>query len=64
MMDGFEEEGVFVYEKGIVDYKIMNIGEELLQITFRLNTEQQSDLTAMCYFDRNLKKVIKWVERN
>lgn len=64
MMDEPYEDGAFVYEKGTVNYHIINIGEELLQINFRLNTEAQTDLTAMCYFDTKAQKVIKWIERN
>lgn len=64
MLDSFNVEGTFIYEKGLVDYEIVDMNEELLRINFRLNTEEQTDLTATAYFNRNLQKMTKWVERN
>lgn len=64
ILDSLNEEGSFIYERGKVDYKIVDMGEGQLRINFRLNTDEQTDLTATGYFDRNLQKVSKWIERN
>lgn len=60
----FDEEGTFIYEEGTVSYTTIAIGENVVQITFRLNTDKQTDLTAMCIYDTNRKKMMKWIERN
>lgn len=56
--------GTFLYQEGTVTYSTSEMGTNLLQITFRLHTETQTDLTAMSYYDLDLQKMTKWIERN
>lgn len=62
--DGYASAGSFFYEKGTVTYSIASSGNDRLQINFRLNTDTQTDLTAMSYYDTELQQMVKWVERN
>ncbi|MDQ0156406.1 competence type IV pilus minor pilin ComGG [Robertmurraya andreesenii] len=56
--------GNFIYEEGTVSYSISKIATDLFQITYRLNTDEQTDLVAMSYYDTNVQKMVKWLERN
>lgn len=60
----FDEEGTFIYEKGTVTYTTIEMGENIIRINFRLDTDTQTGLTAMCYYDTDKKKMMKWIERN
>lgn len=56
--------GTFIYQEGTVTFSTSEMGTNQLQITFRLHTEAQTDLTAMSYYDLDLQKMTKWIERN
>lgn len=56
--------GTFIYQEGTVTVSTSEMGTNQLQITFRLHTEAQTDLTAMSYYDLDLQKMTKWIERN
>lgn len=62
--EGYPLTDIFFYEKGTVTYSVSELEPELLQITYRLNTEVHTDLLAMSYYDTALQRTIKWVERN
>ncbi len=56
--------GTLIYEEGTVSYSMSKIATDLFQITYRLNTDEQTDLVAMSYYDTNVQKMVKWLERN
>jgi hypothetical protein len=62
--ESFDYTGSFVYEKGTVTYKITELGESLFQIKFDLTTTHQSGATGTGFYDADLQKMIKWIERN
>ncbi|MDF1507602.1 competence type IV pilus minor pilin ComGG [Robertmurraya sp. DFI.2.37] len=60
----FKKTGQFHYENGTVTYQIEELGPGQLQISFRLFTSSQGELTGVGYFDQELQKMVKWTERN
>lgn len=56
--------GSFVYEKGMVTYSIASAGANLLQITLRTKFDKEEEAMGMGYYNTELKKLTKWVERN
>lgn len=63
MEETFPIEGIFQYKDGIVSYKVDEIGEALLQVTLYVEIESREKTMGLGYFDRDLKKIIKWIEK-
>lgn len=60
----YDAAGTYRYERGDVSFTVMETDTNLYQITFQLTTEHQNALSGIGYYDPNLQKIIKWVERN
>lgn len=63
MEETFPIEGIFQYKDGIVSYKVDEIGEALLQVTLYVEIESREKTMGLGYFDRDFKKIIKWIEK-
>lgn len=60
--DAYELVGRIIYKDGTVYYTIEEIGTNLFQITFRLQVQSRRDVTGLAFYDRDLRKIIKWIE--
>ena len=56
--------GSISYSQGNIDYKIIPVTSKLLQITFKMQLYDYPRRTGTAYYDKDLKKMIKWVENN
>ncbi|WP_449621331.1 competence type IV pilus minor pilin ComGG [Robertmurraya sp. Marseille-Q9965] len=56
--------GSFTYEKGAVTYSITSGGSNLLQITLRSKLDTTEEAMGIGYYNKDLKKLTKWLERN
>ncbi|WP_158318832.1 competence type IV pilus minor pilin ComGG [Robertmurraya kyonggiensis] len=56
--------GSFTYEKGLVTYSITSGGSNLLQITLRSKFDTTEEAMGIGYYNKELKKLTKWLERN
>ncbi|WP_413361256.1 competence type IV pilus minor pilin ComGG [Robertmurraya sp. 2P01SA] len=59
-----EKTGIFYFENGTVTYQINELDSTQLQILFRLVTSTGAELEGFGYYDQNLEKMVKWLERN
>lgn len=60
----YEPNGSFMYEGATVTYSVIDLGTNILQISFRLTTDSDLQTTATANFDKESQKISKWVERN
>lgn len=56
--------GSFTYENGAVTYSITSEGSNLLQITLRSKLDTTEEAMGIGYYNKDLKKLTKWLERN
>ncbi len=60
----FNASGNYHYSHGEVTYSIMPLTETLYQITFKTIIDSNSPTISYAYYDTDLKKMIKWIEKN
>jgi ComG operon protein 7 len=59
-----EESGVYLFKNGSVSYEISAAATSLIQITFRTKIDSDKEISGYAYYDTDLQKVIKWIEKN
>ncbi|GLB58175.1 competence type IV pilus minor pilin ComGG [Cytobacillus sp. NCCP-133] len=60
----YDISGSYYYKHGHVSYSTSPLATTLYQITFKAKIGSNSVITAYAYYDTDLKKVIKWIEKN
>ncbi|MFB6465832.1 competence type IV pilus minor pilin ComGG [Cytobacillus sp. Hz8] len=56
--------GTLAYMDGEVDYLIKDLTAEVSQITFQIHFPENEKVTGMAFYDKKLKIMIKWYEKN
>jgi hypothetical protein len=56
--------GTFQFHNGHVDYTADTPSGSTQRITFTLKLHSGETATGFGYYDRSLKKIIKWIEKN
>jgi ComG operon protein 7 len=56
-------QGIFQYTNGKVDYEIYQITNSIIQTTFQLKLDTGEELVGYSFYDKDLMKMIKWVEK-
>ncbi|MCQ6273719.1 hypothetical protein JMM81_01845 [Bacillus sp. V3B] len=60
-----KEQGSIEFNDGHADYVIIELTTQLWEININLKTGiDQIDISGLAYYDTDLQKVIKWVEKN
>ncbi|MBG9448675.1 hypothetical protein ABE67_04955 [Cytobacillus firmus] len=59
-----EESGVYSFKKGSVSYEISPVATSLIQITFKTKIGSDKEISGYAYYDTDLQKMIKWIEKN
>src|SRR5690606_37518007 len=59
-----EESGVYLFKDGKVSYEISPVAASLIQITFKTKIGSAKEITGYAYYDTDLQKMIKWIEKN
>lgn len=59
----YEKTGVIVYKDGTVSYSIVENGNDLLQITYRLNLPPRTEVNGLGYYNKNSGKMVNWFEK-
>ncbi|WP_180954998.1 competence type IV pilus minor pilin ComGG [Bacillus sp. V3-13] len=59
-----EPAGTYFFQEGEVAYNIGPVAGSVLQVTFILTIASGIETTSYAYYDSNLKKMTKWVEKN
>lgn len=62
--DALLKEGSFKYKDGVVSYKTNEMGGNLVQVTFYVEIDSREEMIGLGYFDRDLKRMIKWMEKD
>ncbi|MDZ5471022.1 competence type IV pilus minor pilin ComGG (plasmid) [Bacillus sp. 31A1R] len=60
----FELTGLFQYEGGAVQYYIESYSEEMYKITYYLDLGLDKKVVSVSYYDKTLKKMVKWAEKS
>ncbi|UII54831.1 hypothetical protein LS684_14345 [Cytobacillus spongiae] len=55
--------GELHFHDGVVQYEQVAITSALTQVTFKLYLEANMEILGFGYYDQDLKKMIKWVEK-
>lgn len=65
-MGGDEKEpGSIEFNDGQADYVIMELTDQLWEINITLKTGiDQMTISGLAYYDTDLQKIIKWIEKN
>ena len=56
--------GLYIFSEGKVEYRSEKLMEGLLKVTFDLRMDGRQVVSGIGYYDRELKKMIKWIEKN
>lgn len=56
--------GVLSFNNGYVTYYTEQLEEEQVEVTYQMYLEEEYQLTANSFFDQNIGKMTKWVEKN
>lgn len=56
--------GQFVFKKGIVLYRVESYSSSLLRVTFTVKLNTSEEAAGVSFYDKNQKKMIKWIEKN
>ncbi|HYK72377.1 MAG TPA: competence type IV pilus minor pilin ComGG [Pseudoneobacillus sp.] len=56
--------GQFAFKKGIVLYKVESYSSLLLRVTFTVKLNTLEEAAGISIYDKNQKKMIKWIEKN
>lgn len=59
----YERKGEIVYKDGTVSYSIVEAGNNLLQITYRLNLPPRTEVNGLGYYNKKLGKMVNWFEK-
>jgi ComG operon protein 7 len=59
-----EESGVYLFKEGKVSYEISPVAASLIQITFKTKIGSDKEISGYAYYDTDLQKMIKWIEKN
>ncbi|MGG1831866.1 competence type IV pilus minor pilin ComGG [Cytobacillus firmus] len=59
-----KESGVYSFKKGSVSYEISSVATSLIQITFKTKIGSDKEISGYAYYDTDLQKMIKWIEKN
>ena len=60
-----QEPGSIKFNDGQVDYVIMELTDQLWEIDIHLKTgKDQVQISGLAYYDADIQRVIKWVEKN
>jgi hypothetical protein len=62
--DSIQTNGVFIYKGGKVDYLSSSPLDGIQKVTFTLQLESGEVASGIGYYDINVKKMSKWVEKN
>lgn len=60
----YDLSGIYYYASGQVSYSTVPLASSLYQITFRTKIGSDPEITSYAYYDIDLEKVIKWIEKN
>ncbi|CAM3734903.1 competence type IV pilus minor pilin ComGG [Cytobacillus oceanisediminis] len=60
----YDLSGSYSFAKGNVSYSMSPLAASLYQITFKTKVGSDSEITTYAYYDIDLEKVIKWIEKN
>ncbi|EIJ78845.1 hypothetical protein PB1_14844 [Bacillus methanolicus PB1] len=56
--------GIFQYTNGKVYYKVNHVTNSIIQAAFELKLDSGEEFHGFCFYDKDLMKMIKWVEKN
>ncbi|WP_102274584.1 competence type IV pilus minor pilin ComGG [Cytobacillus massiliigabonensis] len=56
--------GIYSFLDGEVNYHSVKVTDSLLRVTFVLTMKDSPEITGVGYYDKELKKMIKWNEKN
>ncbi|MCM3704549.1 MULTISPECIES: competence type IV pilus minor pilin ComGG [Cytobacillus] len=59
-----EVSGVYLFKEGSVSYEIAPVATSLIQITFKTKIGSDKEISGYAYYDTDLQKMIKWMEKN
>lgn len=59
-----EVSGVYSFSDGEVNYHSVKVTDSLYRVTFTLVMRNLPEITGFGYYDKELKKMIKWNEKN
>lgn len=62
--DHGEVSGVYSFSDGEVSYHSVKVADSLYRVTFNLALKNLPEITGFGYYDKELKKMIKWNEKN
>lgn len=62
--DSIQTNGVFIYKNGEMNYLSNTPLGGIQKVTFTLQLESGEIASGIGYYDINIKKMIKWVEKN
>lgn len=56
--------GVLSFHNGYVAYQTKLLSEEQVEVTYQMYLEDEYELTANSFYDKNIDRMTKWVEKN
>lgn len=56
--------GEYLFHNGSANYRIETYSSSLLKTTVTIKLDTMEEIVGFVYYDKNQKKMIKWVERN
>ncbi|RBP89415.1 competence protein ComGG [Cytobacillus firmus] len=59
-----DESGIFSFKNGSVSYEVSPVATSLIQITFKTKIGSDKEIFGYAYYDTDLQKMIKWIEKN
>ncbi|KON87068.1 hypothetical protein AF332_09780 [Sporosarcina globispora] len=59
-----EKSGIYFFKNGSVSYEISAVASSLIQITFKTKIGSDKEIFGYAYYDTDLQKMIKWIEKN
>jgi competence protein ComGG len=59
-----DKSGIFSFKNGSVSYEISPVATSLIQITFKTKIGSDKEISGYAYYDTDLQKMIKWIEKN
>ncbi|WP_264738536.1 competence type IV pilus minor pilin ComGG [Cytobacillus firmus] len=59
-----EKSGIYSFKNGSVSYEISQVATSLIQITFKTKIGSDKEIFGYAYYDTDLQKMIKWIEKN
>lgn len=59
----YASESDFTFSSGVVHYQISSLSDSMLKIDFTLTDKENIKIVGYSLYDKNLKKMIKWIEK-